>query len=164
VNDEAIKQFNTGIGAALRIACFSECNDSILMWSHYADHHKGICIEYETRLLSLPDAIGFLHPVNYDPEHFDATEYFCSHPENNPWMLFIAACHKSPVWAYELEWRFIDICFRDRLSIKAKAIILGANIDPERRAEVITIAHDSQIPLSEASFDRSSFKMKFQQL
>jgi hypothetical protein len=119
VNDEAIKQFNTGIGAALRIACFSERNDSILMWSHYADHHKGICVEYETRLLSLPDAIGFLHPVNYHPELFDATEYFCSYPENNPWMLWIAACHKSPEWAYELEWRFIDVCFRDRQSIKA---------------------------------------------
>lgn len=28
------------------ISCFSRRNDSILMWSHYADEHKGVCIEY----------------------------------------------------------------------------------------------------------------------
>lgn len=27
--------------------CFSKRNDSILMWSHYADSHTGVCIEYE---------------------------------------------------------------------------------------------------------------------
>ena len=27
------------------ITCFSKRNDSILMWSHYGDKHKGICFE-----------------------------------------------------------------------------------------------------------------------
>ena len=27
-----------------RVCCFSGKRDSILMWSHYADHHKGICL------------------------------------------------------------------------------------------------------------------------
>jgi len=30
------------------ICCFSKSNDNIHMWSHYADSHKGICIEYES--------------------------------------------------------------------------------------------------------------------
>ena len=29
------------------ISCFSKRNDSILMWSHYANSHRGVCIEYE---------------------------------------------------------------------------------------------------------------------
>ncbi|MCI5746169.1 MAG: DUF2971 domain-containing protein, partial [Erysipelotrichaceae bacterium] len=29
------------------ITCFSEKYDSILMWSHYGDSHKGACIEFE---------------------------------------------------------------------------------------------------------------------
>ena len=29
------------------VSCFSKRNNSILMWSHYADSHKGVCIEYE---------------------------------------------------------------------------------------------------------------------
>ena len=29
------------------VSCFSLKNDDILMWSHYADSHKGACIKYE---------------------------------------------------------------------------------------------------------------------
>lgn len=29
------------------ISCFSKRNDSILMWSHYADSHRGVCLEFE---------------------------------------------------------------------------------------------------------------------
>ena len=29
------------------ISCFSKRNDSILMWSHYADSHRGACLEFE---------------------------------------------------------------------------------------------------------------------
>ena len=29
------------------ISCFSKRYDSILMWSHYGDKHKGICIEFD---------------------------------------------------------------------------------------------------------------------
>ncbi len=28
-------------------SCFASSYDSMLMWSHYADEHKGVCIEYE---------------------------------------------------------------------------------------------------------------------
>mgnify|MGYP002227506002 FL=1 len=28
------------------VGCFSERNDSLLMWSHYADEHRGLCIGY----------------------------------------------------------------------------------------------------------------------
>lgn len=29
------------------IACFSKRKDSLLMWSHYADSHKGVCFEFD---------------------------------------------------------------------------------------------------------------------
>lgn len=29
------------------ICCFSKKKDSILMWSHYADSHRGICLEFD---------------------------------------------------------------------------------------------------------------------
>ena len=29
------------------VSCFSKRNDSILMWSHYANNHKGVCLEFE---------------------------------------------------------------------------------------------------------------------
>jgi hypothetical protein len=30
------------------LACFSETNESVLMWAHYADNYSGICIEYSS--------------------------------------------------------------------------------------------------------------------
>ena len=33
------------------VACFSEANDNILMWSHYANNHEGFCLEFDTRYL-----------------------------------------------------------------------------------------------------------------
>ncbi len=32
---------------SLLVSCFSLRNDSMLMWSHYAQSHRGACIEYE---------------------------------------------------------------------------------------------------------------------
>ncbi len=34
------------------ISCFSKRNDSILMWAHYANSHRGICLEYKRPELS----------------------------------------------------------------------------------------------------------------
>lgn len=56
--DDAI---NNAKEAAL-ISCFSKRNNSILMWSHYANSHKGVCIEYER-----PDSIDF-KDVTYQKE------------------------------------------------------------------------------------------------
>lgn len=33
-------------------ACFTETNNDFLMWSHYADRHAGICIEFELKRLN----------------------------------------------------------------------------------------------------------------
>ena len=31
----------------IKVACLTTHNDNTLMWSHYADKHQGICIEYD---------------------------------------------------------------------------------------------------------------------
>ena len=33
----------------VKVACFSERVDSSIMWSHYADSHKGFCLEYKVK-------------------------------------------------------------------------------------------------------------------
>jgi Protein of unknown function (DUF2971) len=162
MKSNAIRQFNEASREALRVSCFSECNDSLRMWSHYADAHKGICIEYETRFLSFAGGIGLLHPVNYHPEHFDATEYFRHYADDyNNWMLRIAACHKSPEWADEREWRYIDVSFRKRHPIRPKTIILGVDICEEMEAKVTEISRDYRIPLLKVSLETSTFRLRF---
>ncbi len=45
------------------ICCFAKKNDNILMWSHYSDFHKGLCIEFDTKEDS--NLFHVVVPVNY---------------------------------------------------------------------------------------------------
>jgi hypothetical protein len=60
-----------------KICCFSETNLSIMMWSHYADSHKGICLCFKTQKVGnghlreffIPESMSLspsiLFPVDY---------------------------------------------------------------------------------------------------
>ena len=43
--------------------CFSKECDNILMWSHYANHHKGICLRFKAK--HRPKTEGFKHTTKY---------------------------------------------------------------------------------------------------
>ena len=62
-SEEFAKKINSNVDdirSTMLVSCFSKNPLSILMWSHYADSHKGICIEYEK-----PDLPDFVE-VKYD--------------------------------------------------------------------------------------------------
>ena len=133
------------------IACFSEDVKSILMWSHYADSHKGFALEYDFRpTQSIPLERGALYPVIYSDERYDASLYITwqflhvlgFHSKNPDISAFSkVALHKSSVWAYEREWRIIDPGPHDVLNPKPSvihykpvAIYYGENI-PRNKLE-----------------------------
>ena len=63
---EQLDKATEGLKMDLRVACFSECNDSILMWSHYANYHKGFCVEYNYEELNTYfEPYGGINPVKY---------------------------------------------------------------------------------------------------
>ena len=51
------------------ILCLSKIKDNILMWSHYANSHKGIAIELDSKILlqsiALPKSVGIIKAVKY---------------------------------------------------------------------------------------------------
>lgn len=48
------------------IKCFSEQYNSSVMWAHYADNHRGICVEYDLSLLDGEDEVlPHIFPVLY---------------------------------------------------------------------------------------------------
>jgi len=44
--DKVVERIKSGL-FDYGIFCLSEINDSILMWSHYAENHCGFCVEFE---------------------------------------------------------------------------------------------------------------------
>jgi Protein of unknown function (DUF2971) len=47
--------------ARWRIYCLSSHSDSVLMWSHYADGHKGVCLEFDATLEPIRRACQVLY-------------------------------------------------------------------------------------------------------
>lgn len=77
------------------------------MWSHYADNHKGFCIEYDVKTILYSDFRSrFLFPVIYSEQVYDATQHLSkslNHKSFNSLHLNMAGLIKAVDWSYEKE-------------------------------------------------------------
>lgn len=119
------------------LKAFSEENKNLLMWSHYGDNHKGICIEYDIKRLihRKAEEYGDEHPVlyhlfpviytdkrikndlamsniKYAAKSIDEYKYDLKKGNANvdsDWHHDIKSLflYKSKVWEYEKEWRIV---------------------------------------------------------
>lgn len=93
------------ISLTSRVACFSEVNDSILMWSYYADKHQGICLEYDPTLLNdgstdNKNLFNAFQKVHYSEKQYNDLQYMHSSSDLESTVFTKALC-----WAHEQEWR-----------------------------------------------------------
>ena len=158
------------------IACFCESVQSITMWSHYADYHKGFALEYEMRptlTKGIKEGVG-LYPVIYDDIRYDASQYMAwaflkmfSINAPNPDILSHTKCalHKSRQWEYENEWRLVDYSTRNYLvenitsiNCKPTAIYYGVHISNENKERLHMIAKAKGIAEFDMYIDYSSPK------
>lgn len=78
------------------------------MWSHYADNHKGMVIEYNFNSLDLKnqkEILNGLHPVYYTNKIVNLDNYRTV--QNVMSVHALAAINKSVEWEYENEWRIV---------------------------------------------------------
>jgi hypothetical protein len=83
--------------------CFSEVNDSILEWSHYADKHRGICLEFSTS--SPTSYFSKVREVDYVRD-YPILRMFSDSAEEKRRKFMLT---KSDDWFYEHEWRVFEI-------------------------------------------------------
>lgn len=120
----------------IRISCFAERPDSILMWSHYANFHRGICVEYD--LAGDANLRETIQPVQYLEEQYDVTHLGSPHyrPEDISSAIYIAALTKAKEWEYENEWRIINNIGKSLQPMpKPTAIYLGTCFDKNDETE-----------------------------
>jgi len=87
------------------ISCFSDTYENELMWAHYANNYKGICIEYSTNdLLSGLDDRVHLVRVAYSQNPPRIGVNFGSKIEEAARGVL---SHKKYSWNYEREWRIL---------------------------------------------------------
>jgi hypothetical protein len=104
------------------ILSLSEVPDSILMWSHYAESHKGFVLELDATdpffdQKTFPnDSLRCVHKVLYEHDrpsqaHFETKYWLRTRKDASKdlleYMAGVLLLTKSSDWAYEQEWRMV---------------------------------------------------------
>jgi hypothetical protein len=85
-----------------RMYCLTPCPTSILMWSHYAENHRGICLEFGTDNALFRMAVEVIYskeypvwaPMDFEEQQHRAMEMLLTKAED---------------WRYENEFRLISL-------------------------------------------------------
>ena len=145
---------NTDNKNTLRIFCLSKIYNHILMWSHYADMHKGICIGFNTTIyknnltiLCKENQIEDKHfhlpvfRVEYKDEKYEPIKLFNFHYEDLCRFIY----RKAKCWSYEEEYR---ITFSEEQLLQNPVIIdhneisevhFGLKTEKDKEKEIIEI-------------------------
>lgn len=143
------------------VSCFSEVNNELLMWSHYADKYKGFCLEFDTNY----EPFSKVRKVTYTDKMptLSITEALI----NNDYDQFLELyCTKSGSWAYEKEWRCIHQVAGTSWTYESDALVsiyFGPEIDP-RALEIICLilkGQNSTIKFWRGFRSSESFSVEF---
>ena len=120
----------------LAVYCVSGTCTSALMWAHYSDSHRGICIGFapDVDIFAAAQAVSYSnvrHTV--DPVH-----------DSDEQKMVNSLLLKSADWKYEQEWRYIDSEGgpgpRQVALTTIREIVLGARISPQDERRVVSWA------------------------
>ncbi len=155
------------------IFSLTEHKDDILMWSHYADKHKGVCIEFwpisDSKLDDkLVDFYCSALPVSYPDENDLPTINF--YKDDAEELARKAVLTKARHWKYEGEWRILD-----RKGGPGKkhipegiisSVILGCRIERGDRRWVIDLAsaYPTPVTIFEALVKPGYYEIEFHKI
>ncbi len=142
------------------LVCFSETWRSPLMWAHYADKHKGVCLGFD-----VPE--DFVHPVVYVPKREFPPPRREMLTQDFAQGLFLK---KFWHWRYEKERRAVvqlHKCKRDgehyfvRLSdeLALKQVIVGAESDISRNEMESALRESCGVEMFKARPARRTFRL-----
>lgn len=148
------------------LACFSESNENNLMWSHYTDNHKGICVEYSNELieyLKLNESFFASKTVNYSdiPPAVDSFE-------NNQNQVVKIFFNKQSEWKYEREFRILLRCKNQTEFIKIKpefikSVYIGSKCDNHISSKIIKLCNMKSIKIYHVITLGKTYKIEFKE-
>ena len=139
------------------IISLAEDSLNILMWSHYAVDHTGVCLEFATDVQPF-SVVGAVRYVSKRPTFRPLA------PDRNGLMERILL-HKAEVWRYEREWRHFRI--KEGAGATAfpptalRAVILGPAVNPafERSLRELIGGREQPLEVRRAAFDEQNYRL-----
>jgi hypothetical protein len=160
----ALKQVISDFLHRRGVSCFSENVNSLLMWSHYGEHCKGFCLEFDTS----SEPFQKIKKVRYAPDMpvFDLVPILCEEDFDPVPDLY---CTKAIDWAYEHEWRGIHDQVGTSFFYHGKAltgVYLGPDM-PFAAFEIVALilaGQNENVQLWKGTRSKSSFSVEFQRV
>lgn len=143
------------------ILSLAERFDCPLLWSHYGDQHRGICLGFEPpipfpqllrkidyqspRTLSVSDVEGFVDGVVRATDNLYNSVFF----------------RKAPDWEYEKEWRLLDHQGERDSPFELREVTFGLKCSDAVKYAVLRIFEDRRpsVAFFEIMEDRGSFQL-----
>jgi hypothetical protein len=142
----------------LGVCCFSEAIDETLMWSHYAEGHRGIAIEFDA---AHPYFSRLLH-VDYQDQRKDVGLRW-QIPEIIQKVILV----KSTNWQYQREWRLLNgnggALSRFPIDV-VTGVILGAKCSDEHVSAVLEMVKSLNIKCFRADLSKHNYGIHFADL
>jgi hypothetical protein len=126
-----------GVKTSIGVACFSETRDDLLMWTHYAGNHSGVCVAYSTRKLidGLSEHVSLVR-LGYG----DAPPLVSSNEALNAERAARKILSQKKLnWAYEREWRVLGPVGQVPIAAQAVTdIYFGSRVSLAHRQKFLT--------------------------
>jgi hypothetical protein len=151
--DEATRGLETAVIGQYRVYCLSTHADVSLMWSHYSDSHRGVCLEFSVQNELFCAALPVVYRDTYPL--FDLAD----DSEDGALEVLLT---KSDAWRYESEFRLVTTApgysFSGMLGTHEnfvklpagalKSVIVGCLMAEEQRALVRKLVAGSGEPVA----------------
>lgn len=135
-----------------------------LMWSHYADEHRGLCIEYDME----DHAFDRIQPVDYrKPRGVKVSELIewkvkrSDAAEQSIIATYFLA--KAPQWRYEREWREVDECAGPKSApARISAVYFGLRCDASVKTAIVKLHAQAEHPVKfySVQVEDNGFRLK----
>jgi hypothetical protein len=125
----------------LEVLCLSRKRDDILMWSHYAEQHTGICLGFDTK--KWPILQDHAKHINYQDKYPRVNALGPRRESAVQDIVF----RKSTRWCYEEEWRVVRAATESQQYIfppeALVEVIFGYRVSSRDMKMVIIMAYRS---------------------
>ncbi|HEY1599306.1 MAG TPA: DUF2971 domain-containing protein, partial [Pirellulales bacterium] len=152
---------SNSIGNVLQgVCCFSELSDHLLMWSHYANGHLGLCMEFSNTIALGQGALAAVKYRDCFPV-LDADKILANADDAlanviDLWLI------KAECWAYEKEWRILHSkgdCPLNYPPESLTAVYLGALMPENQQLLIKKLLEGTGTKVCKMRLEKASFKL-----
>ncbi|MCO6388539.1 DUF2971 domain-containing protein [Aliihoeflea sp. 40Bstr573] len=140
LEEELLRRYDRGI------VSFGSRATCPLMWSHYADQHRGICAGY-----SVPaDATDQLHKINYGgSRNVRASDVAVMDTDTDARRRVDEAVllRKAASWRYEREWRLIGTRGSQPSRLELEEVVFGIRCKPTVKFAIVKALENRRRPV-----------------